>query len=93
MILYYPTKNFNDKTGGFYKIFSVDEDFPILPDFTLIKPDSNIKYPRWNKENGIWESDLNMTFEEIKKVQYEQGTAMLEAINSMIGGESNVSAN
>lgn len=90
---YYPTETFNETTQGFYKIFEVSDDFPTLYELVEVGPSENLKYPRFNRQTGQWETDSAKLIEDLMAKQDEQGAAMLEAINSMIGGESNVSAN
>lgn len=91
--VYYPTETFNEDTQGFYKIFEVSDDFPTLYELFEVGPSENLKYPRFNRQTGQWETDSAKLIEDLMAKQDEQGAAMLEAINSMIGGDSNVSAN
>lgn len=91
--VYYPTETFNETTQGFYKEFEVVPDFPTLYELVEVGPSENLKYPRFNRQTGKWETDNAKLIEDLMAKQDEQGAAMLEAINSMIGGESNVSAN
>ena len=91
--VYYPTETFNETSRGFYKIFEVADDFPTLYELVEVGPSEDLKYPRFNRQTGKWETDNAKLIEDLMAKQDEQGAAMLEAINSMIGGESNVSAN
>ena len=91
--VYYPTETFNEDTQGFYKTFEVAGDFPTLYELVEAEPSEDLKYPRFNSQTGKWETDNAKMIEDLMTKQDEQGTALLEAINSMIGGESNVSAN
>lgn len=91
--VYYPTETFNEDTQGFYKTFEVADDFPTLYELVEVGPSENLKYPRFNSQTGKWETDNAKMIEDLMTKQDAQGAAMLEAINSMIGGDSNVSAN
>lgn len=91
--VYYPMETFNETTQGFYKMFEVADDFPTLYELVEAEPSEDLKYPRFNSQTGKWETDNAKMIEDLMTKQGEQGTALLEAINSMIGGESNVSAN
>lgn len=91
--VYYPTETFNETTQGFYKEFEVADDFPTLYELVEVGPSEDLKYPRFNPQTGKWETDNAKMIADLMTKQDEQGTALLEAINSMIGGESNVSAN
>lgn len=91
--VYYPIETYNENTKGFYKEFEVADDFPTLYELVEVGPSEDLKYPRFNRQTGKWETDNAKLIEDLMAKQDEQGAAMLEAINSMIGGESNVSAN
>lgn len=91
--VYYPTETFNEDTQGFYKTFEVSNGFPTLYELVEVKPAEDLKYPKFNRQTGKWETDSTKLIEDLMAKQDEQGAAMLEAINSVIGGESNVSAN
>ena len=91
--IYYPTETFNETTQGFYKEFEVADDFPTLYELVEIGPSEYLKYPRFNSQTGKWETDNAKMIEDLMTKQDEQGAAVLEAINSMMGGELNVSAN
>lgn len=91
--VYYPTETFNEDTKGFYKVFEVSSDFPTLYELVEVGPSEDLKYPRFNRQTGQWETDSTKLIEDLMAKQDEQGAAMLEAINSMIGGEPNVSIN
>lgn len=91
--VYYPIETYNENTQGFYKEFEVADDFPTLYELVEVGPAEDLKYPRFNRQTGKWETDNAKLIEDLMAKQDEQGAAMLEAINSMIGGEPNVSAN
>ena len=91
--IYYPIETYNENTQGFYKEFEVADDFPTLYEVVEVGPSEDLKYPRFNSQTGKWETDNTKMIEDLMTKQDEQGAAMLEAINSIIGGESNVSAN
>lgn len=91
--VYYPTETFNETTQGFYKEFDVADDFPTLYELVEVGPSENLKYPRFNSQTGKWETDNAKMIEDLMTKQDEQGTALLEAINSMMGGQVNDSAN
>lgn len=91
--IYYPIETYNENTQGFYKEFEVADDFPTLYELVEVGPSENLKYPKFNRQTGKWETDNAKLIEDLMAKQDEQGTAVLEVINSMIGGESNVSAN
>lgn len=91
--VYYPIETFNEDTQGFYKEFEVADDFPTLYELVEAEPSEDLKYPRFNSQTGKWETDNAKMFEDLMSKQDEQGTAMLEAINSMMGGKTNDSAN
>lgn len=91
--LYYPTEAYNEDTQGFYKTFEVADDFPTLYELVEVGPVENLKYPRFNRQTGKWETDSTKLIEDLMAKQDEQGAAMLEAISSVIGGVENVSAN
>ena len=91
--IYYPTEIYNEDTQGFYKTFEVADDFPTLYELVEVGPSEDLKYPRFNRQTGQWETDNAKLIADLMAKQDMQGAAILEAINSMIGGESNVSAN
>lgn len=91
--VYYPTEIFNETTQGFYKEFEVADDFPTLYELVEVGPSENLKYPRFNRQTGKWETDSAKLIEDLMAKQDEQGAAMLEAINSMIGGQTNDTVN
>lgn len=91
--VYYPMETFNEETQGFYKMFEVADDFPTLYELVEAEPSEDLKYPRFNRQTGKWETDNAKLIEDLMAKQDEQGAAMLEAINSMIGGDSNDSTN
>lgn len=96
--VYYPTEIYNENTQGFYKIFEVADDFPTLYELVEVGPSEDLKYPRFNRQTGKWEPDFEKVTKEIMTKQDEQGAAMLEALNSMMGaiaegGDSDVNAN
>jgi len=79
--------------GGTFEEFEVADDFPTLYELVEVGPSEGLKYPRFNSQTGKWETDNAKMIADLMTKQDEQGAAMLEAINSMIGGESNVSTN
>lgn len=91
--VYYPTETFNGETQGFYKEFEVADDFPTLYELVEVGPSEDLKYPRFNSQTGKWESDNAKMIADLMAKQDEQGSAMLEAINSMMGGQANDSTN
>lgn len=91
--VYYPTETFNEDTQGFYKEFEVADDFPTLYELVEVGPSEDLKYPRFNRQTGKWETDNAKMIADLMAKQDEQGAAMLEAINSMMGGQTNDSAN
>lgn len=91
--VYYPTEKYNENTQGFYKEFEVADDFPTLYELVEVGPSEDLKYPRFNSQTGKWETDNAKMIEDLMAKQDEQGTALLEAINSMTGGQTNDSAN
>lgn len=91
--VYYPMETFDEDTQGFYKEFEVADDFPTLYELVEVGPSENLKYPRFNRQTGKWETDNAKLIEDLMAKQDEQGAAMLEAINSMMGGQVNDSAN
>lgn len=91
--VYYPMETFDEDTQGFYKEFEVADDFPTSYELVEVGPSEGLKYPRFNSQTGKWEPDNAKLIEDLMVKQDEQGTALLEAINSMMGGQVNDSAN
>lgn len=98
MKVYLPINEYNEETKGFYKIYDLPDDFPKYYELVHVEPPEDMKYPRFNVQTGQWEPDFEKVTKEIMTKQDEQGSAMLEALNSMMGAiaegdDSDVSAN
>lgn len=82
MKIYYPTQDFNEDTKGYYREYDVADDFPKVADFIYTSPSPEIKYPKFNRSIGEWESDKDKLIADLTQQVTDLQTALVSGFES-----------
>lgn len=82
--IYYPTQEFNENTKGYYREYDVADDFPKVADFIYTSPSPEIKYPKFNRSTGQWESDKDKLIADLTQQVTDLQTALVADFESEV---------
>ena len=82
--VYYPTETYNENSKGFYKEFEVADDFPTLYELVEVGPSEDLKYPRFNRQTGKWETDNAKLIEDLRATINAQSTQITDLQTALV---------